>query len=580
MIRTQRRALQRSLQTIRLFFSSPVRWKAIGWFALLLTFLLALNGLNVVNSFVGRDFMTAISERRPDRFVTYALLYLGVFALSTVMTAFNRFSEERLRLLWRAWLTRLLIDLYMSRDRFYRLKARDEVDNPDERITEDVKSYTQTTLAFFLMSLNALITSLAFLGVLWSITPWLVLVALAYAGTGSAVTILMGRSLVRLNNFQLQKEADLRYHLIQTRETAEAIATMGAARTVRDCLHDRLHDVVGNSKRIITVSRNLGFFINGYNYLTQLIPSLIVGPMYMSGQVEFGVVTQSAMAFTAFLGAFSLIVTQFETLSSFAAVTNRLDTIAEAIEQARTPGPSAIAILPAEDRVAFRGLTLLSQHEHRTLIDDLSLEVPHGSSLLITGPDAAAETALFLATAGLWESGNGQIIRPGPEGIYFVPRQPLTVRCTLRSHLVGTGPERQFRDDEILAALEKVGLGPRVRQLGGLDADLHSPSALSSGEQRLLAFARVLLAGPRFVFLDRMDGDLSREQVAELYHLLKEAAISYLSVGDHHNLLAYHDTVLEIQGEGRWQTAPAHTYDTVDGHLVQHVDELPESSRQ
>src|SRR5262249_29405097 len=159
---------------------------------------------------------------------------------------------------------------------------------------------------------------------------------------------------------------------------------MGAARPVRECLHDRLNDVVANSKRIITVSRNLGFFTNGYNYLTQLIPLLIVGPMYIRGQVEFGVVTQSAMAFSAFLGAFSLIVTQFEPLSSFAAVTNRLDTIAEAIEQARTPGPSAIAIIPDEARVAYEGLTLLARHEHRTLIEDLSLEVPHGSSLLIT----------------------------------------------------------------------------------------------------------------------------------------------------------------------------------------------------
>src|SRR5262249_38952560 len=350
---------------------------------------------------------------------------------------------------------------------------------------------------------------------------------------------------VGLNNVQLQKEADLRYHLIQTRETAEAIATTGAARTVRQCLYDRLNDVVANTKRIIKVSRNLGFFINGYNYLIQLIPLLLVGPMYMSGQVEFGVVTQSLMAFSAFLGAFSLIVTQFETLSSFAAVTNRLDTIAEAIEQARTLGPSAIEIISDEDRVAYAGLPLLWRHEHRPLIEDLSLEVSHGSTLLITGPDAAAETALFLATAGLWERGAGRVIRPGPEGISFVPKQPLTVRCNLRSHLIGTDSQRRFRDDDILAALEKVGLGPRVRQLGGLDADLHSPSAFSPGEQRLLAFARVLLVAPRFVFLERMDGDLSREQIADLYHLLKAARISYLSMGDRHNLLAYHDSVLE-----------------------------------
>src|SRR6185312_10113671 len=221
----------------------------------------------------------------------YAFIYAGVFAISTIISSYYRFSEERLRLLWRGWLTRLLIDLYMSRDRFYRLRSRDEVDNPDERITEDVKSYTQTTLSFFLMSLNALITSLAFLGVLWSITPWLVVVAVIYAAAGSTLTILLGRPLVRLDNLQLQKEADLRYHLIQTRETAEAIATMGASRTVRDCIRERLADVVANNKRIITVTRNLGFFTNGYNYLTQIIPLLIVAPMYMQGRVEFGVVT-------------------------------------------------------------------------------------------------------------------------------------------------------------------------------------------------------------------------------------------------------------------------------------------------
>ncbi len=345
MIKNERQVWSRSLQTIRLFFSSEVRWIAIGWFALLLTLLMSLSGLNVVNSYVGRDFMTAISERRMSGFVRYAFIYAGVFAVSTVISAFYRFSEERLRLLWRGWLTRLLIDLYMSRDRFYRLKTQDEVDNPDERITEDVKSYTQTTLSFFLMSLNALITSLAFLGVLWSITPELVLVALLYAAVGSTLTILLGRTLVRLDNLQLQKEADLRYHLIQTRETAEAIATMGAGKTVRECLRARLNDVVTNNKTIIKVTRNLNFFVNGYNYLIQLIPLLIVAPMYIRGQVDFGVVTQSAMAFSAFLGAFSLIVTQFETLSSFAAVTDRLDTIAQAIEKARTPAASAVQIV-------------------------------------------------------------------------------------------------------------------------------------------------------------------------------------------------------------------------------------------
>ncbi|MHB1558811.1 MAG: ABC transporter ATP-binding protein/permease [Isosphaeraceae bacterium] len=552
MIGTENRAWTRSLRTIQLFFSSELRWKAIAWFASLLTLLLSLSLLNVVNSYVGRDFMTSIADRKWRNFIFYAAVYVGVFALSTIMAAFYRFSEERLRLLWRGWLTRLLIDLYMSRDRFYRLKARDEVDNPDERITEDVKSYTQTTLSFLLMTLNAAITSLAFLGVLWSITPLLVLAALVYAAVGSAMTIYLGHPLVVLDNLQLQKEADLRYHLIQTRETAEAIATTGASKTVRECLRARLADVVANNKRIIEVTRNLGFFTNGYNYLTQIIPLMIVAPLYMQFRVEFGVVTQSAMAFSAFLSGFSLIVTQFETLSSFAAVTKRLDTIAEALDQSRTAASSAIQVVTDESRVAFEDLSLRSRHEQRPLIDGLSLEVAHGGDLLIAGPDSAAESALFLATAGFWDTGQGRIVRPGPTGMAFVPTHPLTIRCSLRSQLVGTSTHHPS-DDEIHRVLERIGVAAAVLRVGGIDAEIHGPSVLSSSDLRLLEFARVLLAAPRFVFIDRMGAELNAEQVENVYRLFREAAISVISIGDPHRLENYHDRVLLILGEGRWR---------------------------
>jgi putative ATP-binding cassette transporter len=149
MIESYRLAGARYVKTIRLFLLSPARSLAIRWFILLLGLLFAVNALNVINSYVGRDFMTAISDRRPRQFVSYALLYAGVFVGSSIVAAFYRFSEERLRLLWRAWLTGTLIDHYLQNNAFYRLQTNDEIDNPDERITEDVKSYTTTTLSFF-----------------------------------------------------------------------------------------------------------------------------------------------------------------------------------------------------------------------------------------------------------------------------------------------------------------------------------------------------------------------------------------------------------------------------------------------
>jgi vitamin B12/bleomycin/antimicrobial peptide transport system ATP-binding/permease protein len=556
MVQSHGSAVGRYVKTIRLFFSSELRSTAILWFGLLLCLLLTVNALNVVNSYVGRDFMTAVSDRRPRQFLTFGVLYAAVFVGTSIVAAFYRFSEERLRLVWRSWLTGTLIDRYLSNNAFVRLQTNEEIDNPDERITEDVKSYTQTTLAFFLLSLNAVITSLTFLGVLWSITPTLVFAAIIYASVGSAATILLGRPLVHLANLQLKKEANLRYHLIQTRETAETIATMGAGTAMRDCLHERLKDVVANNTAIIAVTRNLGFFTNSYNYLTQLIPLLLVAPMYMRGDVEFGVVTQSAMAFAQVLGGFSLIISQFETISSFAAVTERLNMISDAVDQAEIPATGAIQVVADEACVAFEKLTLWKTREQRPLIRELTLAVPHGTNLLITGSDATAKSALFLATAGVWENGEGRIIRPAGDGICFVPKHPLAVRCGLRSQLVVSYPGKGFSDQALIDVLRRVGLERMVDRVGGLDPEHDWPNALSPEENRLLAIARVLLAAPRFVFLDRMDGDLTPEQVEHVYDLFGQSGISYLTVGEHASLHAHHDITLSVRGDGTWEIVP------------------------
>jgi putative ATP-binding cassette transporter len=548
-------ALTRSLRALRLFFASDVGRQAIGWSLLLLCLLLSINGLNVVNSYVGRDFMTAIAKRHPGLYYRYALYYLGVFALSTVVTVFNRFSEERLRLLWRGWLTRILINGYLSGHTYYRIQARQEIDNPDQRITDDVKSYTQTTLSFFILSLNSVITSAAFLGVLWSITPLLVVVAVAYAAAGTTATILLGRRLIRLNNLQLRKEADLRYHLIQVREAAETIATVGIERAMRARLRGKLDEVVSNLRAIIGVNRNLGFLTNGYNYLIQIVPLLIVAPLYIRGKVEFGVVTQSAMAFSTVLGAFSLIVTQFDTLSTFAAVTERLNTIADAIEQSRAPSATAIELVQDDDRIAYEGLTLRSPRQQTPLLIELSLSLLRGRTLLIVGPNGPAKDALFVATAGIWEEGEGRIIRPHRDQIEFVPRRPLAISGTLRERLLIATPERTFDEAALLQVLHAVGLDAVVDRVGGLDAEHDWAASFSLGEQHLIALARVLLLKPRFAFLDRVAEALADDQVEHLYHVLSEAGITYLSIGESDRLASYHHALLELEDDGRWHLA-------------------------
>jgi vitamin B12/bleomycin/antimicrobial peptide transport system ATP-binding/permease protein len=323
------------------FFLSPMRWRVGGALSAIIALLLALNALNVANSYVGRNFMTAITLRDRGQYFRFALLYVGVFAASAVTGVSQQFVQDRLALSCRNWLTRHLIDRYLSGHTFDRISAKKEIDNPDQRIAEDVRTFTSTLLSFVVMITNSALTTIAFAGVLWSISPLLLLTAILYAAVGSVFTVLLGYRLVALNNLQLKKEADLRYGLIHVREHGSPLGERDEPREVRG-IHARLRRVVHNSRAIIGVTRNVGFFTSGYNYLVPILPILIVAPLYLRGKIEFGVVTQSAMAFAQLLGAFSLIVAQFQSISAFAAVVRRLGSFWEEMDVTEEGGPQGM----------------------------------------------------------------------------------------------------------------------------------------------------------------------------------------------------------------------------------------------
>ncbi len=179
-------------------------------FAALVALLIAANGLNVVNSYVNRNFMTAIADRNMAGFIRLAIYSVGVFAASTVVAVIAHFAEERLGLLWREALTRQVVRHYLAEGTYERLAASDELANPDQRIAEDVRAFTVTALSFILMALNGALAILAFSGVLWSISALLAVVAAAYAACGSYITVRLGRPLVKLNSDQLDKERSKR----------------------------------------------------------------------------------------------------------------------------------------------------------------------------------------------------------------------------------------------------------------------------------------------------------------------------------------------------------------------------------
>jgi putative ATP-binding cassette transporter len=360
-----RETLYRLGRVVRMFIRSKAGTRARLLLAGLLVLMLAINGMNVLNSYVGRDFFSAIEARDKAEFIRQAWLYVAVFAVSTVVAVFFRFCEERLALLWREWQTQRVVRGYLDEHIYLHLKETGSITNADQRMTEDIRALTSTSLSFLLMILNGTFTAISFSGVLWSISPVLFAVAVLYAGAGSCLTIWLGRPLMQLNYQQADREADFRSELIYVHQNAEGLAFTRDESRMKERLAARIDQLIGNFRKIIAVNRNLNFFTGGYNYMIQLIPALFVAPMFIAGGVEFGVIGQSTMAFATLVGAFSLVVTQFQSISSYASVVSRLSELVDASESAGVrDAKSCLDCRMDGDRIIYSRLCLRVSTTH------------------------------------------------------------------------------------------------------------------------------------------------------------------------------------------------------------------------
>ncbi len=557
-----RQLWQRFLIITKPYWFSEEKWGARGLLVVLVLLSLAVNGINVFISFVGRDFMTALSSKEASKFFHILFTYASVLLLGTPIVVLYGYVRDRLGLYWRQWLTNHFLDQYFRNRAFYEINSNPHIDNPDERISQDINTFTRSALSYLLNILDSIITLISFIGILWSISTNLTIVNVIYSVVGTIITVWFGKRLIGLNFNQLRREADFRYKLVNIRDNAEMIAFFGGEAQESRQVRRRLNEALKNFNLLIGWQRNLGFFTTGYNYFIALIPSAIIAPLYFAGKVEFGVVGQADLAFAQVLGALSLVVSQFQDLSTFIAQINRLGTFAKVLEAptpARQPGVTLIDTR-IDTRLALEHVTLLTPDYHRTLIQDLSLTVRPGTGLLILGPSGSGKSSLLRAIAGLRNSGTGLIIRPELKEILFLPQRPYMILGSLRSQLLYPNTSSEIPDEQLYRILQQVNLKDLPVRVGGLDVELDWTNILSVGEQQRLAFARLLLMRPLYAILDEATSALDLENEEHLYQQVQVTSTVWISVGHRTSLLKYHHQVLELSGDGSWRLTQAENY--------------------
>jgi len=542
------------------------RW--LQW--LLLTFLLFLsltvNRLNVMISFIFRFIDTALQQKEESTFWQFLIIY-GVLIISAIpILVIYRYTRLKLGLFWREWLTDHFLDRYFDRRAYYELDsnaADTEIDNPDQRISEDVRSFTGTTLSFLLDILDSILTLYAFTGILYSISRPLAVGLVIYATIGTGIAILAGRKLIKINFDQLRYEADFRYSLVHVRDNAESIAFyQGEDLELRQILN-RFAVALRNFNLLIIWQAIIDIFQYAYNYFTRIVPYVIVAPLYFSGVRDFGTITQATIAFSQVLSALSIVANQIQSISSFAAGINRLGSFHESLEDPAlryTRDRESTIQTRIAPQLALQHVTLLTPNSERTLVRDLSLTLEAGQRLLIVGVSGSGKSSLLRAIAGLWNNGQGSIARPDTAEMLFLPQKPYMLLGSLRDQLLYPGRRRDLSDAELIRVLAQVNLADLPERVGGFDVEKDWASTLSLGEQQRLAFARILITQPRYAILDEATSALDVANEKLLYLQLQHLNTTYISVGHRPTLLAYHDVVLELQGNSAWKLWSAADY--------------------
>ena len=544
-------------QLFKGYWNSEEKWKARG----LLAFVIGLNFAMVwflvqINSWYN-EFYNALQEYRSDLFWELVGKFTLLAFCYICIAVYAVYLRQLLEIKWRTWMTNNYLKLWLKNQTYYKLK--DSTDNPDQRISEDISSFVSTTLQLIIGFLKQLTTLVAFGFVLWELSGaidlfgveipgYMFWFSVIYSGVGTILVHMVGRKLIGLQFNQQRYEADFRFSMMRVRENSESIAFYRGEDSEMETFTERFKNVIKNFRALMTKTKHLNFYSVGYSQLAVIVPLILAAPRYFANEIQLGGLMQTISAFGRVQDALSYFVDSYATIANLAAVINRLAGFTEHVEKVQQVESHVTKSFA--DNLKISGLNI-SLPTGRDLLKNLSLNLSNTKYLLVTGFSGCGKSTLLRTLAGIWAYASGEISLPQNSKVMFLPQKPYLPLGSLRRALIYPAVNAPT-DDKLKEILQLADLPALADKL---DSEEDWNKILSGGEQQRLAFARILLSKPDYIFLDEATSALDEPRELEMYELLKKylPSATIISVGHRSTLFQVHDSELKLLGDGTWQ---------------------------